>query len=179
MSSPHLVEYARSSSGLCDSSAPCKGAPIEKGQLRYGRVQQSEYGTSIQWRHWTCVTRQVLGEIAGYGIHRLPKWDTLKPEDQRRITIAIASGNSDPTPTPKGTANLSTGTPAAATVYNKRKIAFDAATPSSSSSPKFNQASNQPGSQEPPEEEVTEELYTTMNTKIVGIQYYQDIYLDD
>ncbi|KIP11654.1 hypothetical protein PHLGIDRAFT_114496, partial [Phlebiopsis gigantea 11061_1 CR5-6] len=101
MSTSHRLEYSKSSKAPCNGAPPCKGTPIELGVLRHGTVSFTEYGETVQWRHWGCVTADILGRLAKTKLERVPGFRELRPEDQARIRIAVGLKRVDPRDVPE------------------------------------------------------------------------------
>lgn len=91
-------------------------------------------------------------------------------EDQRRIMLGLA--------TRRVTTNAPVESgPTASSSRNKRKLAFDES-PAPGASRQHHIGSEEVASLEIREEEAIEELYATMITKTVGVQYYTGQYVD-
>ncbi|ODO11884.1 hypothetical protein I350_00668 [Cryptococcus amylolentus CBS 6273] len=57
----YRLELASSSRALCNGKKPCFKTKIDKGQLRLGVwVEIPGRGGSFKWRHWGCVTPEVI-----------------------------------------------------------------------------------------------------------------------
>ncbi|KAI0940604.1 hypothetical protein AcW1_003757 [Taiwanofungus camphoratus] len=153
MSTSHIFEYSKSSRAVCHGPPPCKGSPIQLGVLRYGQTNFGPYGETVEWRHWGCVTPDILGRLAEVKLERVPGFNNLRPEDQGKIRMAVGLHRIDPADVPD-TAKLqnSQGKTAKSNVkapttpgssQTKRKAAAIA------SSQPTTPASSQPGSSQP------------------------------
>ncbi|KAI9445652.1 poly polymerase and DNA-ligase Zn-finger region-domain-containing protein, partial [Russula earlei] len=88
-------KYSKSSRAKCRGNL-CGGSLIGQGELRYGRTVTNDYGEIVQWRHWGCVTPQILQRISSYGIHRVATFSSLRAEDQERVRLALKNGRVEP-----------------------------------------------------------------------------------
>ncbi|KAI9067101.1 hypothetical protein FKP32DRAFT_1588914 [Trametes sanguinea] len=205
MATEHIFEYSRSSRATCRGPPPCRGSTIELGTLRYGQVQKGRYGETVEWRHWGCVTRDILEKLATVKLESVPGFMDLYAADQSKIRLAVGLRRIDPADIPP-TAQaqdpaLSTSGPS----QRKRKLQYEAslsqgAPPSSSQSYLNPPSSSQPPSSQPlrrvsglapvvpysqryqeeeiedvPEEESRDELYVMLKTNVVGVQYYKGL----
>ncbi|TFY66346.1 hypothetical protein EVG20_g4743 [Dentipellis fragilis] len=243
----HHLEYSKSSRAKCHGPLPCKGSPIALGALRYGRTITNHYGETVQWTHWYsvhrgCLTPTILAQLAGYGVHRISGFGSLRSEDQHKIRRALASRRIDPEDIPESakapaalipapsssqpppssqvseppsssqpsmSQSAPTSTPVASgsgPSQRKRKAELDAAfaeAERSLSAPGGSQPkplASQPGAprmsayegvrkinnpagatweegveNDAPPEESIDELYCTMSTNVVGVQYYKGL----
>ncbi|KAL1942554.1 hypothetical protein VTO73DRAFT_6156 [Trametes versicolor] len=157
MATTHIFEYSKSSRATCHGPPPCRGSPIELGTLRYGQVTSGRYGETVEWRHWGCVTPDILSKLALTKVESVPGFMDLYPADQSKIRLAVGLRRVDPEDIPT-TAKvpdpvLSTPGPS----QRKRKLQYEASfgasqgTPPSSSQPALSQApsSSQPPSSQP------------------------------
>lgn len=60
---PYALDYSPSNRAGCKGRKPCKGTKIRKGELRLGTLVTIQGTTSFQWRHWGCVTEQIIRNI--------------------------------------------------------------------------------------------------------------------
>ncbi|KAH9942327.1 SNF2 family N-terminal domain-containing protein [Epithele typhae] len=189
MSKLHLLEYSKSSRATCNGSPPCKGSPIELGSLRYGEIHAGKYGETVEWRHWGCVTPDILARLAMVKVDTVPGFRDLQAQDQSKVRLAVGLRRvalEDVPPSAKGAeAVLSTPGPS----QKKRKLQYEAsfgssqAPPPGSSQPSLSQpSSSQPPASQPlrrisgppvPQREAADELYVMTKTGIVGVQYYK------
>lgn len=91
---PYKVEYAKSGRATC--TGPCKRL-ISKGDLRLGSPMMFGEGLSYKWRHWGCITNQVLRNMRGkferHGIDAaLAGREALRPEDSERVQRWLDEG---------------------------------------------------------------------------------------
>jgi len=117
----------------------------------------------------------------------LTAFPSLSPEDQNKIRLAISLRRVDPADIPytarvnipPSTIPVSAPTTAPATQMGQKRTSTQAgltARPSVASAPSHSQA-NVEVEKEITEEEVRDELYCTMNTNVVGIQYYRGVFV--
>ncbi|KAF9024848.1 hypothetical protein BDZ89DRAFT_1068783 [Hymenopellis radicata] len=96
----HLVGYSKSARAKCHGPPPCKNSPVETGSLRYGKLITADFGDSIEWRHWGCVTPDILAELATVNLDQIKEFPSLRPEDQQKIRTAIHNRRIDPADIP-------------------------------------------------------------------------------
>ncbi|KAI0074381.1 hypothetical protein K474DRAFT_1626028 [Panus rudis PR-1116 ss-1] len=193
MASGHILEYSKSSRAACHGPPPCKGTHIGLGELRYGQVTQGKYGETVEWRHWGCVTPDILTRLAYSNVEKVPGFSSLRPEDQNKVKIAVALRRVDPADIPESAkpkpdaSALNTGAPS----QKKRKAMLEASAsqPSPSSSqvapvsrglrdltqPTATQIAEDEAVEDVSQEDTVEELYCSMTTSIVGVQYYNGL----
>ncbi|KAI0688029.1 SNF2 family N-terminal domain-containing protein [Cytidiella melzeri] len=210
MATSHLLEYSKSSKATCHGAPPCRGTPIELGVLRYGAVNKTNFGETVEWRHWGCVTPDILARLAVTGVENIPGFAVLRSEDQSRVRIATGLRRVDHRDVPVsakgpaapiGASVSSSSASGPGPSQKKRKAAFEATFGSQSSAPQPSQshvraepqasASTQPATQirnstqaivvedeveeVVPDDQPIDELYCTLRTSIVGIQYYKGL----
>ncbi|KAH9892824.1 SNF2 family N-terminal domain-containing protein [Cubamyces lactineus] len=156
MATQHIFEYSKSSRATCHGPPPCRGSSIELGSLRYGQVNKGKYGETVEWRHWGCVTPDILTKLAAVKLENVPGYLNLYPADQSKIRLAIGLRRVDPSDIP---ASAKTADPALATTgpsQRKRKAQYEASLAASQSSlPSSSQSglpppySSQPSSSQP------------------------------
>ncbi|CAA7259081.1 unnamed protein product [Cyclocybe aegerita] len=189
MSVSHAVGYSKSVRAKCHAPPPCKDTLMPVGTLRYGRTLSNELGETVEWRHWGCVTPQILVELAAVPEKSINGFETLKPADQQKIKLAISLRRIDPAdipasagmrPTPQVVSpSNDTGPSNAGSKRTSTQAGLDRPTTAArfsvapASSPQPPQVENEEDVQE--EEEVRDELYCRMNTNVVGIQYYRGL----
>ncbi|KAJ7178411.1 SNF2 family N-terminal domain-containing protein [Mycena crocata] len=189
----HTVGYSKSSNAKCHT---CKEfLPLET--LRYGLVTKTNHAETVEWRHWTCVTAPILSQLATLIMDRVPGFTQLSATDQAKIRRAISRRRVDPDLPP-----VSQSTASATPSQKQRKAEFEAASSSQASSStgaapsqkkrkaEFEAASSQPSSSAPrigpfsvdeeeeeeaPTADEVEELYVSMETQVVGVQYYRGL----
>lgn len=108
-SSTHHIEYSKSSRAKCHGKL-CGGSFIGQGELRYGHTTANNYGEIVQWRHWGCVTPQILGNILKHGVETCAGFSSLRPEDRERVRKALKDRRVDPTDV-TGSAHASSSKP--------------------------------------------------------------------
>ncbi|KAK7053402.1 hypothetical protein VNI00_004028 [Paramarasmius palmivorus] len=192
MATDHIFGYSKSTRAKCHGPPPCKGSPLEVGTLRYGKILKTEYGEEVEWRHWGCVTPDILMQLAAAGLQEVQGYTDLKLQDQHKIRQAVATRSIDPSDVPSTAKNKIVIPPqrsqGATTTSQKRKEPPTSNVPGPSTSRTTTQPVapqyTQPGAIQPSlsqngtddagnnEVEAGEELYCTMKTKVVGIQYY-------
>ncbi|KAF7376249.1 DNA repair protein rad5 [Mycena sanguinolenta] len=163
------VGYSKSSNAKCHAPGPCKGTHLPVGTLRYGRTTITEYGEKVEWRHWGCVTPTQLNELAKLTMDRVAGFDQLSPADQAKIRTAISRRSVDPSDVPE------TARVPAVPSQKRRRAEFEASQAASSSQATVVSSGQQPVEEEEDEfveVEPPDELYVTMQTDVVGIQYY-------
>ncbi|KAG2055432.1 hypothetical protein BDR06DRAFT_911542 [Suillus hirtellus] len=136
----HSIDYSKSTRSVCKGPAPCSGSPIPVGGLRYGQLVPGEYGETVAWRHWGCVTPDILRSLAVVDQSSIIGFGSIRPEDQTKVRRAIANQRVDPADVPL-TAKVATSaaahvTPstsqAPARSQKKRKATFEQAVPTNS-----------------------------------------------
>ncbi|KAG6918560.1 hypothetical protein DXG01_013650 [Tephrocybe rancida] len=163
---------------------------MEVGTLRYGLETAGEFGETVEWRHWGCVTPAILGELSALNTDNIVGFNALLPQDQQTIKMAISLRRINPLDIP---ASAKTRLAAPAPVglserpsQRKRKAEQDrlavsqAVTTSAMPSkpliaPSATQIAEDEVMEESPEEDVVDELFCNMNTNVVGIQYYKGL----
>ncbi|KAG1890243.1 SNF2 family N-terminal domain-containing protein [Suillus subluteus] len=192
----HSIDYSRSTRSVCKGPAPCNGSPIPVGSLRYGQLVPGEYGETVAWRHWGCVTPDILRSLAVVDQSTIIGFGNIRPEDQTKVRRAIANQRVDPVDIPK-TAKVAT--PVAAHVApstsqapapsrKKRKARFEQAIPTNSrlSSVKptiwatcnpiiYNIEDDEDDEVTIIEADPVDVLYCTLSSSIVGVQYYNGL----
>ncbi|KAJ6625516.1 SNF2 family N-terminal domain-containing protein [Mycena sp. CBHHK59/15] len=182
----HAVGYSKSSRAKCHGPEPCKGSSLPIGTLRYGQRTVNEYGDTVEWRHWGCVTPSILSQLATQTpMDRVAGFDQLSVADQQKIRAAISRRRVDPNDIP-ATAKTTVEVPAEvsnpANSQKKRKAAFEATASQASSSVAWSaDGTHVPAmegealEEEVAEVEVADELYVSMKTNVVGVQYYKGL----
>ncbi|KAK9245870.1 hypothetical protein V1506DRAFT_536873 [Lipomyces tetrasporus] len=93
----YRIETAKQGRAGCKGPA-CKseGVKIGKGELRLGVFVTIGDNQSWQWRHWSCVTPQVIQNIK-MKVESLPEgldgYDEIDPDDQKRVAGALEEGH--------------------------------------------------------------------------------------
>ncbi|KIK67294.1 hypothetical protein GYMLUDRAFT_191953 [Collybiopsis luxurians FD-317 M1] len=176
----HRLEYSKSTRAKCHGPI-CKGASMAPGSLRYGKITQDAVTKSeqVEWRHWGCVTPQILAELAAV-IDHVPDFKELKQADQQKIRVALAVGRVNAADIPlsaRSVAHASTSAPSYTSAVanpNKRKqpsaiqVPYTVAGPSTS-------VENSTIEDQPMEDEVPDELIVSLRSQVVGIQYYHGL----
>ncbi|KAF9066155.1 SNF2 family N-terminal domain-containing protein [Rhodocollybia butyracea] len=186
MASLHRLEYSKSSRAKCYGPL-CKGANMAPGSLRYGKITRDTVtkSDSVEWRHWGCVTPQILVELAAV-IDDTPGLRQLKQGDQTKIRMACATRRVNPEDLPPSARSITApaapvSTPSA--VPRKRKqLASSGAASGSVAGPSAVPSASQAAvsyvmepEEEEPLEEAIDELIVSMSTQVVGIQYYNGL----
>ncbi|KAI0298566.1 SNF2 family N-terminal domain-containing protein [Russula brevipes] len=185
----HHIEYSKSSRAKCRGKL-CGGSLIRQGELRYGHTVESDYGEIVQWKHWGCLTPQILGNISSYGVQRVAGFSGLSQEDQARVRLAIKKKRVDPTDL-TGAASASSQVAAAQPpAQNPRKRKAEAVPGPSRvqnvAAPSPTQAAarqaavggtawEEGADAEEVADEQVEELFCTASSNVVGIQYYKGL----
>ncbi|KAF8135787.1 SNF2 family N-terminal domain-containing protein [Boletus edulis] len=193
----HAIDYSRSTRAVCKGPAPCTGSPIPVGSLRYGQIAKTEFGETVSWRHWGCVTPNILLSLAVTDLHSISGFDSIRSEDQKKVRRAIAVQCVDPADVPAstkvaappammpmpGSSMPGPSSGGMVMVGQKRKYQADdmAASQSfgQSSFSNYNGARGSLGEEDeevaPNEPEPADELYCVLKTSIVGVQYYKGL----
>ncbi|KAH6913909.1 SNF2 family N-terminal domain-containing protein [Coprinopsis sp. MPI-PUGE-AT-0042] len=203
MAYQHVVGYSKSTRAKCHGPPPCQGSTMTAGTLRYGGATGSEQGENIQWRHWGCVTPDILDDMARTSINGIVDFTKLRPADQQRIRMAIALRRIDPADVPasaKGQVRMQQAAlsqpvrPPPMVQAQKRKAEEPPVASSSKGGMNIPKASaplppsvpvnNPNGARRFSEEEEdtgdttveeVSELYCVMQTNVVGIKYYNGL----
>lgn len=192
----HVIDYSKSSLSVCKGPSPCTGSSIAVGSLRYGTLVPSEFGEIVIWRHWGCVTPDILRILATVDLNSVTGFNTLRPEDQGKVRRAIAGRRVDPVDIPTSAKAiaapmsqplqplmplLTAPEPTSANQrQRKRKQLSESSEPSvpsvsgvsTSSRPRTNDEDEEVLLIEP---EPIDELYCIFKTRVVGVQYYKGL----
>ncbi|KIJ19024.1 hypothetical protein PAXINDRAFT_97103, partial [Paxillus involutus ATCC 200175] len=199
----HAIDYSKSSRSVCKGPAPCTGTPLPPGSLRYGQIAKGEFGETVHWRHWGCVTPDILRNLAITDLNSITGFSTIRPDDQQKVRRAIATQHIDPADIPASAkvvaAPVATVTePHApsqsgqasiqAVGQKKRKLALESSgTSSQLSAPRASAApvgarrltSSALHDEDDEvmiiEPEPVDELYCVTSASIVGVQYYKGL----
>jgi SWI/SNF-related matrix-associated actin-dependent regulator of chromatin subfamily A3 len=141
-----------------------------------------------------CVTPQILGKIASYGVERVAGFLSLRAEDRERVHLALKRRRVDTTdlaespsssqPIPQPSQITSTQTPVPSTTKRKadsvpgpsrdRNMATPSPTQAAARQAAMGGAAWEEGADaEEFVEEQVDELYCTISSSVVGIQYYK------
>ncbi|KAJ7287410.1 SNF2 family N-terminal domain-containing protein [Mycena rebaudengoi] len=168
----HTVGYSKSSRAKCHGPAPCKGTSLPIGTLRYGQTILNDYGETVEWRHWGCVTASILTQLAALTMDRVNGFNQLSASDQQKIRKAIARRSVDPADVP-ASARPTVVAPTNQPNEKKRKAVEAApANQASASTSRSVALGEEEDEEEVPEVEIVEELLVSMETSVVGVQYY-------
>jgi SWI/SNF-related matrix-associated actin-dependent regulator of chromatin subfamily A3 len=164
-----------------------------------GEICATAHGNSLMLlSNRGCVTPAILSQLATlnlnsvagfqdltlaiYLLHIIPANRLNSPQDQQKIHLAISLRRVDPADIPSTARSVQptrVATKAKSNEKRKRKadeqisLSSTAASASQSVTPTLAQPSEEDMNEELAEEEVRDELYCTMHTNVVGIQYYQ------
>ncbi|KAF8633364.1 hypothetical protein AX17_004535 [Amanita inopinata Kibby_2008] len=138
------------------------------GTLRYGRITSSEIGDKVEWCHWGCVSLDTLRQLAAADLEQTQGFQDLRNSDRQKIRLAIARGRIDPSDVPDTAKYPGAESSAISSVSISRKRTADETAVSLSQPP----AGTSEEVEDAHQEEVRDELYCTMHTNAVGIQYY-------
>ncbi|KDR75774.1 hypothetical protein GALMADRAFT_248461 [Galerina marginata CBS 339.88] len=187
MSATHAVGYSKSARAKCHAPPPCKGTFLPIGTLRYGRTTASEFGDTVEWRHWGCVTPEILAQLAITPESNITGFETLRPVDLNKIRLAISLRRINPADIP-ASAQVSAPKGAAPAASNfqtqsKRTATQAGLDRSSQAAPRahhpgpssFPRSTQELSEEEQEEEEVKDEIYCNLATSVVGIQYYKGL----
>ncbi|KAF5393242.1 hypothetical protein D9757_000687 [Collybiopsis confluens] len=195
MASLHRLEYSKSTRARCRGGSICNGASMAPGSLRYGKITRDVTTKSeqVEWRHWGCVTPQILAELAAVidgvpGFKKLTLADyfaslnaysnilLLRLSDQQKIRVALASRRVNPSDIPPsarpeaGPAIATSASTSTAVNPTKRKRASVTQVSILTAGP-----SGQTAEEDSEEEDAPDELIVSLNTQVVGIQYYKGL----
>jgi SWI/SNF-related matrix-associated actin-dependent regulator of chromatin subfamily A3 len=141
-----------------------------------------------------CVTPQILGNISSYGVERVAGFSSLQAEDQARVRLAVKRRRIDPAdftgsssssqPIPQPSQSTSTQAPAASTGKRRADTAPGPSQSHNVAMPSPTQAAarqaavggtawEEGADAEEVVEEQIDELYCTVSSSVVGIQYYK------
>ncbi|KAL9711974.1 hypothetical protein Ac2012v2_005048 [Leucoagaricus gongylophorus] len=182
-----------------------KGAVMPVGALRYGRTISDQYGENIEWRHWGCVTPDILRNLANENLNQVTGFSELSPGDQAKIRLAIktrcinpadipesAKSGNEPTVTTQkfqqkkgmqGSSRSSNSTQPAessrsrnvSTVATTKRKAVDELTHFLNSTQLPAASQQVEVIEDDSEDETIEELYCTLPTSVVGVRYYEGL----
>ncbi|KAJ3534925.1 hypothetical protein NMY22_g6710 [Coprinellus aureogranulatus] len=190
MASPgHVFGYSKSTRAKCHGPPPCKNSSMRPGTLRYGRTTTDvTTGTeTVEWRHWGCVTQDILRQLALIRLDTIPSFQELNATDQQKIRIAVSLSRIDPSDVPE-TAKVKTAArpavvrhavPSTSTAM-KRK-ATGTADPMALIPPPLTQGTRRAMIAEEeedaaaPVEDIQDELYGQMTSEVVGIRHYRGL----
>ncbi|KIJ49379.1 hypothetical protein M422DRAFT_65895 [Sphaerobolus stellatus SS14] len=183
----HVLEYAKTSRAKCQG--PCNRGSIAKGELRYGKkYQHPQYGVTTSWMHWECAS-SALGKLASVKLESVPGFRQLLPEDQQRVRRDVSTRKIGPRILPqsentppsssqsRGVAGPSSSqahrnfsTINSQAIAGQKRKAPPAIEPSA---PQIYVVEDNDENFDNTQEEVKDELYITLASKVVGLQYYQ------
>ncbi|KAL1703202.1 SNF2 family N-terminal domain-containing protein [Schizophyllum commune] len=177
MASSHVFGYSKSTRAKCHGPPPCKGSPMAPGSLRYGQLKTTNLGENVEWRHWGCVTPVILAQLANVNLEAIEGFKDLQAHDRHKIREAVRLRRIDPADVPPS-ARVAVAPPPATQTTRKRKAPEPASQPSTSQASSSTAGPSQPSqaiedeATEDNVEEAADELYCTLSTGVVGIQYY-------
>ncbi|KAF9451964.1 hypothetical protein P691DRAFT_772701 [Macrolepiota fuliginosa MF-IS2] len=180
MTTQHAFGYSRSIRAKCHGPPPCKGTTLPVGTLRYGQTIPSQYGENVEWRHWGCVTPDILRRLAAVDLAQVAGFAELSTGDQAKVRLATQLRRIDPADIPESAKPKHAPPVSRVSVpqasRNKRK-AIEEPPRASTSCVSFaqSQMAIEIADDEPQDDEIIEELYCTMHTNVVGIQYYKGL----
>ncbi|KIY67158.1 hypothetical protein CYLTODRAFT_490860 [Cylindrobasidium torrendii FP15055 ss-10] len=96
----HVIGYCQSTRAVCHGPQPCQGTPMAKGALRYGKKTSSGFGDTIEWRHWGCVTPDILAQLATVDLSRIENIENISASDQQKVRTAVMQRRIDPSDIP-------------------------------------------------------------------------------
>lgn len=196
---PHHIEYSKSSRAKCHGKL-CGGALIAHGELRYGHAATNDtYGEYVQWKHWTCLTPQMLGTLAKYGIDRVIGFSSLRAEDQGRVRQAVKTRRVDsatdthpssstqavskpsqqtspPMPTPNEKKRKAAPVSDVLPTQNVQNVSGPSPTQAAARRAIIGGAAWEEGADADEVVEVqVDELICTVSSEVVGVQYYKGL----
>ncbi|KAI9442268.1 SNF2 family N-terminal domain-containing protein [Lactarius indigo] len=188
------LQYSKSSRAKCHGKL-CGGSLIAQGELRYGHATQGDYGEIVQWKHWGCVTPQLLGTLSKYGVERITGFSSLHAEDQARVRLAlktrrVAPANnthaspSQPVPQPSQQTSTQMHPPLPNEKKRKAVTVSDVVQSQNAAAPSPTQAAvrraamggaawEEGADAEEVVEQQVDELFCTLSSNVVGVQYYK------
>ncbi|KAF8638068.1 hypothetical protein AX16_010700 [Volvariella volvacea WC 439] len=189
MATRHLLGYSKSTRAKCHAPPSCQGTILPAGTLRYGKAIPSEFGETVEWRHWGCITPAILSELAGVELDSVSGFEELRSKDRQKIRQAVAAGRLDPADVPPSAVIRAVDTRPPPTTLDSRQVTSSSsvvtklagirplkrrADVASTPIPSTSRQVETPVLQvdEIVEEEPKDELYCVMKTNVVGIQYY-------
>lgn len=162
MASKHVIEYAKSGRAKCHG--PCGHQLIGKGDLRYGTlVVDNRFGESHHWYHWRCVPKKVLQRLKAINLNGVQGWHSISAADKQHVQANIARGQATYA---VAAAPAAQAPPTPGPSSQKRKRVSEI--------PVIEIPDDDDDQEEaiPVEEEAVDELYCSLKTEIVGVQYY-------
>ncbi|KAL1673766.1 SNF2 family N-terminal domain-containing protein [Schizophyllum commune] len=177
MASSHVFGYSKSTRAKCHGQPPCKGSPMAPGSLRYGQLKTTNLGENVEWRHWGCITPVILAQLSNVNLEAIEGFKDLQAHDRHKIREAVRLRRIDPADVPPN-ARVAAAPPPATQVTRKRKVPEPASQPSTSQASSSMAGPSRPSqaiedeATEDNVEEAADELYCTLSTGVVGIQYY-------
>ncbi|TFK26482.1 hypothetical protein FA15DRAFT_667364 [Coprinopsis marcescibilis] len=169
----HLVGYSKSIRAKCHGPLPCKNSAIPIGTLRYGRATRSELGEQVEWRHWGCVTPEILYELARVTANKIVDFDKLLPADQQKIRLAVTLRRVAPEDIPATAKVAPRVTIAPTPVAGQKRKAADMSMARTQEVVPRGTALSLDAEDCEEEEDIPDELYCVLKTSVVGIQYYK------
>ncbi|KAJ8462146.1 hypothetical protein ONZ45_g18041 [Pleurotus djamor] len=150
------------------------GSYIETGTLRYGQTVNNDYGEIVEWRHWGCVTAAILGSLASVQLERVNGFNSLKPVDKNRVKRAITLRRVDASDIPMS-AKAASAPLVIDLTQKKRKSAPEPGPSTAQVSSQAIDTVEDDGGIDQDNDDFGDELYCTMQTNVVGIQYYKGL----
>lgn len=160
-----------------------------------GKTRASSYPLSISYgRHRGCVTPQMLGKMASYGVERIAGFSGLRTEDKARVRLALKKRHIEPADVTGATPSLPamsqpsqvTATLPPATSPQKRKadsapgpsrvqkVVTPSPTQAAARQAAIGGAAWEEGAEtEDVADQQIDELYCALSSNVVGIQYYR------
>ena len=177
---------------------PCCQQFLRRGRAVEALVSSSAFRrlslSTRRARDRGCVTPQILGNISSYGVERVAGFSSLQAEDQARVRLAVKRRRIDPAdftgssslsqPIPQPSQSTSTQAPAASTGKRRADTAPGPSQSHNVAMPSPTQAAarqavvggtawEEGADAEEVVEEQIDELYCTVSSSVVGIQYYK------
>ncbi|KAF7731510.1 hypothetical protein EC973_009274 [Apophysomyces ossiformis] len=94
---PYHLEYAKTGRSKCKGPKTLchsEDRSIKAGELRFGVEVESSAFTGVSWKHWTCVTKQVITNMHDKlsGPEDIQGWEDLREEDKENVKEAWETG---------------------------------------------------------------------------------------
>ncbi|KAF9518097.1 hypothetical protein BS47DRAFT_1359131 [Hydnum rufescens UP504] len=152
----------------------------------WGKTFSPQYGEGWLWRHWGCVTPDILTTLRKVKVAQIDGWSKVRSNDRSRVMTAIKAGRVAPGDIPASAKPLDWSlldqTPVTSSqstvVGQKRKSETSSSAPSTQVA--VSQTIDLDDSEDefgvvPAEEVPKDEHYIDLNSQVVGVQYYKGL----
>jgi SWI/SNF-related matrix-associated actin-dependent regulator of chromatin subfamily A3 len=180
----------------CDMAipSPVPTARLCNGSIGKTRAFSQPYRSHRDGRHRGCVTPQMLGNMASYGVERIAGFSGLRTEDKARVRLALKKRRLKPAdvtgatpslpPTSQPSQVTATQPPAPSTQKRKadtapgpsrvQNVVAPSPTQAAARQAAIGGAAWEEGAEtEDVADQQIDELYCTLSSNVVGIQYYK------